>query len=250
MEDKLYILYNMDYTQSRGNIVELQCISKFFEYGIECSIPYGNGAKYDFIADINGKLIKVQCKAAAFTDNVSFSFRATYKRTLTGTNCKYTKEQIDYFATYYLGEVYLIPVEECSTAKTLRLAPPANGQTRYNKAEDYKFENVLLNVFNIEKPQEEMFKKAMIKHYCVSCGKVEVREEGKMCCACVHKAQRRVERPSREELKDMIRNIPFIQIAKKYGVSDKAIVKWCVSENLPSRKTDINSYSDEDWSKI
>ena len=48
----------------------------------------------------------------------------------------------------------------------------------------------------------------------------------------------------------MIRNIPFVQIAKKYGVSDKAIVKWCVSENLPSRKTDINSYSDEDWSKI
>ena len=36
----------MNYTQSIGNIVELQCISKFIELGYEVSIPYGNGAKY------------------------------------------------------------------------------------------------------------------------------------------------------------------------------------------------------------
>ena len=44
----------MEYTQSKGNLVELQCISKFIELGYECSIPYGNSAKYDFIADVNG----------------------------------------------------------------------------------------------------------------------------------------------------------------------------------------------------
>mgnify|MGYP003400600460 CR=1 FL=1 len=30
----------------------------FIELGYDCSIPYGNSAKYDFIADINGELLK------------------------------------------------------------------------------------------------------------------------------------------------------------------------------------------------
>jgi len=48
----------------------------------------------------------------------------------------------------------------------------------------------------------------------------------------------------------MIRTIPFVRIAKKYGVSDKAIVKWCIAENLPSKKSDINAYSEAEWSQI
>lgn len=64
----------MDYTRAKGNITELQCISKFFEYGIECSVPYGNGAKYDFIADIKGSLIRIQCKSSTKIDENSFMF--------------------------------------------------------------------------------------------------------------------------------------------------------------------------------
>ena len=61
---------------------------------------------------------------------------------------------------------------------------------------------------------------------------------------------KKVNRPSREELKNLIRYIPFTVIAEKYKVSDKAISKWCIAENLPSRKKDINNYSDEEWNKI
>lgn len=38
---------------------------------------------------------------------------------------------------------------------------------------------------------------------------------------------RKVERPSKEELQKLIWEIPTIHIAKKFGVSDKAIEKWC-----------------------
>lgn len=48
----------------------------------------------------------------------------------------------------------------------------------------------------------------------------------------------------------MIRTIPFVKIAERYGVSDKSIVKWCKAENLPSKKKDINSFSDSEWEKI
>ena len=36
----------------------------------------------------------------------------------------------------------------------------------------------------------------------------------------------------------------------KYNVTDNAIRKWCEKFNLPKRKSDINKYSDLDWSKI
>ena len=53
-----------------------------------------------------------------------------------------------------------------------------------------------------------------------------------------------------EELKNLIRTTPFTIIATQYGVSDKTISKWCEAEGLPSRKKDINSYSNTEWEKI
>jgi len=32
-----------------------------------------------------------------------------------------------------------------------------------------------------------------------------------------------------------------------YGVSDNAIRKWCDSENLPRKKAQVKSYSEEEW---
>lgn len=63
--------------------------------------------------------------------------------------------------------------------------------------------------------------------------------------------KRKVEnRPSREELKDIIRTSPFTSIGKKYNVSDNAIRKWCDSYGLPRKKSIINSYSDKEWEAI
>ncbi len=84
---------------------------------------------------------------------------------------------------------------------------------------------------------------------CPNCGK-PIGIKSRLCTECVHKEQYVCDHPSREELKQMIRTVPFAQIGRKYGVSDKAIPKWCISYNLPSRKKDINGISDEDWEKI
>jgi hypothetical protein len=35
-----------------------------------------------------------------------------------------------------------------------------------------------------------------------------------------------------------------------YGVTDNSIRKWCKAENLPSRVTEIQMYSDQEWEKI
>lgn len=61
---------------------------------------------------------------------------------------------------------------------------------------------------------------------------------------------RKVERPSREQLKDLIRKMSFLEIGKLFGVSDKAITKWCKHESLPHKKREIKSISDEMWMNI
>ena len=85
---------------------------------------------------------------------------------------------------------------------------------------------------------------------CQICG-IQIKDKAsKYCIPCGHKIQQKCERPSREEFKKMIRTETFVSIAEKFGVSDKAISKWCVAYNLPARKTDIKKYSDAEWDKL
>ena len=97
--------------------------------------------------DWNGKLYKIQIKHAKEYDNSYFTFNTRWQsHNTTGyKQNSYTKNDIDYFATWCQGQVYLIPVEECSgAAKTLRFVPPKNGQTKgINFAKDYVAEEVL-----------------------------------------------------------------------------------------------------------
>ena len=88
------------------------------------------------------------------------------------------------------------------------------------------------------------------KHYCVDCGKEISKRSHGLCNSCCRKTLRKVERPTREELKFYIRTLPFTEIGKIFNVSDNAIRKWCDAENLPRRKVDINSYTDEEWELI
>ena len=113
--------------------------------------------------------------------------------------------------------------------------------------------SLLQSSFNEERAQEidtivENIKTHKI-FYCKSCGK-EVWRGNELCPECAAKARRKVERPSREELKQLIRNTPFTTIGKMYNVVDNTIRKWCIAENLPSKTKDIKSYSDEEWELI
>ena len=87
--------------------------------------------------------------------------------------------------------------------------------------------------------------------YCISCGKpITKSSKTGHCVECAHINERKTNRPSREELKKLIRIKSFLSIGKEYGVSDNAIRKWCKSYNLPYKKTIISKITDEEWLKI
>lgn len=134
-------------SKQKGNLTELQCITAFYEQGYTVSIPYGENCRYDFIADVDGKLLKIQVKTSRVrkeNESIVFACRSTNVNTKTTTYHRYTKEQIDYFATFWNGKCYLVPVEECSAEKTLRFCYPSSGQKRgISLAEDYELTKVL-----------------------------------------------------------------------------------------------------------
>ena len=117
----------------------------------------------------------------------------------------------------------------------------------------------LIDISNIECFNEEIAKKEIEenneikfgkKYFCIDCGE-EVKRGVKRCPKCAELANRKVkERPTREELKNLIRTKTFVEIGSMYGVTDGSIKKWCDSVNLPRRKKDINVISDEDWELI
>ena len=244
----------MNETKQKGLITELQCELAFSEIGILLSQPIIDDSRYDYIADLNSHFIKIQCKTSSVGedgDYIQFSARSTRANTGEIIQRHYTKDEIDYFYTYYNGKSYLIPVEECSTTKKLRFTPPRNNQTNYNKAEDYELITVLQKLENYNNFQYHQVNYIGKKiNYCEHCGK-EINEQSKICLQCLGLKNRIVEqRPNREELKLLIRTKSFLQIGSDYNVSDNAIRKWCDSYNLPRTKKEINSYSDEEWENI
>lgn len=113
-----------------------------------------------------------------------------------------------------------------------------------NQYFDEEFANILL--------EETQAKTVKHFNYCVDCGK-EIQPRSTRCVECEKKTRiiPLEEMPvTRDELKELIRTLPFTQIASKFLVSDNAIRKWCDKFNLPRKKTEIKQYSDEEWKQI
>lgn len=93
--------------------------------------------------------------------------------------------------------------------------------------------------------------KEHIINYCIDCG-TPISRKAKRCLACSNKARtgEEVEQITREDLKRLIRIMPFTQIGQKFGVSDNAIRNWCDKYNLPRKVSEIKQISDDDWKEI
>lgn len=142
----------MDETLIRGDINELQCILDFQKRGYYCSIPFSGSCRYDIIVDINGKLLRIQCKSSTFHEEDG-TLRISTTRSTTNTKetirYTYSKDEIDYFYTSWKQYGFLIPVEETSTWKYLRVNVPKQGvQSSMSIAADYLIDNVIESIIN------------------------------------------------------------------------------------------------------
>jgi len=63
------------------------------------------------------------------------------------------------------------------------------------------------------------------------CGRKKWKK-AERCNVCEHKLRRQVERPDKDTLKNLLWSQPTSQLAKQFGVSDKAIEKWAKAYGL------------------
>ena len=90
------------------------------------------------------------------------------------------------------------------------------------------------------------------ERFCSCCKKpITKYSKSGLCNVCAQRNRAKVKnKPTKEELKKLIRVLPFTKIAESYNVSDNAVRKWCDNYNLPRTKKVIDTYTDEQWAKI
>lgn len=130
-----------------GEITEQQVAIEFLKLGIQVSKPLVQSSKYDFIVDINDKLYKIQVKTGTLKEDSYIEFATSTSHTNTkGTiNLNYCAKDVDFFATMYNGQCYLVPFSVCGKrCQRLRIKPTKNHQVvGITFAKDYKLEEVI-----------------------------------------------------------------------------------------------------------
>lgn len=128
----------MNPTKIKGLSTELQCQLFFVSLGYNISVPLGEDCRYDFIADIEGKLLRIQVKTCREEETgIEFYVRSSYLTSNGSVSTPYTKDDIDFFATYYKDQCYLVPVEQCGVKKKkLLFQKPSNNLVAF--IEDYE----------------------------------------------------------------------------------------------------------------
>ena len=136
----------------KGLLTELYCKIAFTKYGFLLSQPLVQDSKYDYIADINHKLIKIQCKTASVGSLQDFITIDCYTTNIrSGQINYYSNEDVDYFYNYYNGIDYLIPYNVGGQkTKTLRFTTKQNFiNPNIHWAKDYTLEKILEKDFDI-----------------------------------------------------------------------------------------------------
>jgi len=85
-----------------------------------------------------------------------------------------------------------------------------------------------------EKIREERQRKVKEpKWFCKKCAvPLVANAKSGLCVNCLSVQQRRVARPSKDQLLADVASTPMVSIGKKYGVSDNAVKKWCKSYGI------------------
>ena len=132
-------------TDQKGAIAETAIAHEAVKLGFDVYRPINEGTRYDLIIDVEGRLLRVQCKWASRYDDVLIVRTYSCRRSADGLIKRgYTKDEIDAFGAYCadLDRCYLLPIDEFPdrTCIQLRLAPAKNNQRlRINWAEDFDF---------------------------------------------------------------------------------------------------------------
>ena len=106
--------------------------------------------------------------------------------------------------------------------------------------QDNRLENLQILCPNCHSQTDNYARRNIKKkqYFCKKCG-TEISKGAQLCTKCLGETHRKSNRPSKEELLELIKTKSFCEIGRMFGVSDNAIRKWCKAEGLPHLKSEI-----------
>jgi PD-(D/E)XK endonuclease len=124
-----------------GQRSEAAILAAFVERGFEVLLPWGTNHRYDMVLDLGDRFLRVQCKTGLLRNGaVTFNAHSVRSNTKAVFRRPYHGE-VDCFAVYSPANrgLYVVPCAETTPGEvTLRITPPANGQSeRVRWACDY-----------------------------------------------------------------------------------------------------------------
>lgn len=131
----------------KGLLTELEFEKACVERNIQISKPIGI-YRYDYIIDVKGKLLRIQCKSASLSEDgsyIEFKTKTTNIRNMSDNY--YTKEDIDMFYTTFDNKHYLVPVEDAGKGSSrLRFTAQQANNPNIRWAKNYELDHIIENL--------------------------------------------------------------------------------------------------------
>ena len=102
----------------------------------------------------------------------------------------------------------------------------SRNKTEYKATISQKHQELVIKTINNTKPKDR------IKNHCIVCGK-ETKNKKYCSYECCHQDSRKVNITKEQLIQDFKEIKSFLGVAKKYGITDNGIRKWCRKYGLP-----------------
>lgn len=199
------------HSKSKGDIGLSKTIDDLVSnkgYGV--SLPISEHLPYDLIADADGKLYRIQAK---YRKSGTISSKTSWNDKNGNHSNNYGAEDFDFFSLYLpeLNKVLYVPWLGTFKTLSIRSELPNKWGTEFYWYEDFiDFSKTLppkrtLSEFTDKRP-------------------VIPRQS--------RESARKVTRPTKEELAELIESTSWVGIGRLYGVSDNAVRKWAKSYGI------------------
>lgn len=117
---------------------------------------------------------------------------------------------------------------------------------------DNRLENLQYVCPNCDRQQETFGSKNKVRYYdlserqrksytCIVCGK-EIWYTSIMCKECANIERAKNIPPKETIIKELKNFISFVELGRKYNVSDNTVRKWCKRYNLPSKTSEVKEW--------
>ena len=141
----------MNDREIKGITTELECKKEFIRRGYTVSVPISQSSKYDFIADINGKLMRIQVKYSRKSKTgISLDSKSVHLTSNGTITHKYTRNDVDYICTFFDGSCYMIPITEIENRTSITLSFNDKWTNAHHRmiADDYKIDRQICKLLD------------------------------------------------------------------------------------------------------